>query len=418
MTGQFSSGLPQQMEEYLAEHLARYLDMLQQMVEINSFTLNTEGVNKLGNLTATMFEQLGFTAERVPAGHWQYADHVVLTRPGRSGRKIGLISHLDTVYSEMEELENDFSWREVGDRIYGPGTVDIKGGTVIIYMVLEVLQQCAPEVFDDITWVVMLDACEEIDITLFGEMSKQFLNGDTLACLVFEASHGTVPEESSVVVSRKGMAIFRIEAEGRGAHPGTAFGQGINAIVHLADTVQKMAALTDQNRGLTVNVGTIAGGTTINRVPHFASAGVEVRAFNGDVFKEAVEQVMSLAGPMQTTGEIDPGHIQIEVQRKIGPWSRNKASNQLLEIWQSVGQSLGRQVMAEERGGLSDGNMVWQRFPTIDGLGPLGGNAHCSERSEDGKKDQEYVLRSSFVPLARLNALSIVELVKDKRYTI
>ena len=242
MTGQFFNGLPQQMEEHLDKHLPRYLDMLKQMVEINSFTINTEGVNKLGTLTVTMFEQLGFTAERVPAGHWQYADHIVLTRPGKSGRKIGLISHLDTVYSEMEELDNDFSWREVGDRIYGPGTVDIKGGTVMIYMVLEALQQCAPEAFNDITWVVMLDACEETDITLFGEMSKQFLNGDTLACLVFEASHGTVPEESSVVVSRKGMAIFRIEAEGRGAHPGTAFGQGINAIVHLADTVQKMAA--------------------------------------------------------------------------------------------------------------------------------------------------------------------------------
>ena len=413
MTGQVYNGLPQQMEKYLAEHLPRYLDILKQMVEINSFTLNTEGVNKLGTLTATLFEQLGFTAERVPAGHWQYADHVVLTRPGKSGRKIGMISHLDTVYSEMEELDNDFSWREVGDRIYGPGTIDIKGGTVMIYMVLEALQHCAPQVLDDITWLVMLDACEETDITLFGEMSKQFLNGDTLACLVFEASHGKTPAESSVVVCRKGMAIFRIEAEGRGAHPGTAFGQGVNAIVHLANTVQKMAAITDESRGLTVNVGTIAGGTTINRVPHFASAGAELRAFNSDIFGHALEQIMSLAGPVQTTGEVDPGHVQIEVLRQVAPWSRNKNSNRLLKIWQSVGQSLGRQVMAEERGGLSDGNMVWQRFPTIDGLGPLGGNAHCSERSKDGQKDQEYVLRSSFVPLARLNALSILELVKD-----
>jgi len=214
-----------------------------------------------------------------------------------------------------------------------------------------------------------------------------------------------------VVVCRKGMAIFRIEAEGRGAHPGTAFGQGVNAIVHLANTVQKMAAITDESRGLTVNVGTIAGGTTINRVPHFASAGAELRAFNSDIFGHALEQIMSLAGPVQTTGEVDPGHVQIEVLRQVAPWSRNKNSNRLLKIWQSVGQSLGRQVMAEERGGLSDGNMVWQRFPTIDGLGPLGGNAHCSERSEDGKKDQEHVLRSSFVPLARLNALAILELV-------
>lgn len=411
MPTHFSNTLPPQMQFYLTENLPRYLDMLRQMVAINSFTLNVEGVNRLGDLTAAMFKPLGFVAERLPAGHWQYGDHVILTRHGRTGRKVGLVSHLDTVYTEMEELENDFGWREAGDRIYGPGTVDIKGGTVMIFMVLEALRRFAPALFDDITWVVLLDGCEEIDITLFGAASQQILDDQTVACLVFEAGRSTAPGESAVVAARKGMAVFRVEVEGRSAHPGTAFEQGINAIIHLAAAVQKMAALTDRARGLTVNVGTIAGGTTINRVAHFASAGVEVRAFDGAVFAEAVARVRALAGESWIAGEAAPAQIRLQVLRQMAPWSRNPASDRLLQVWQRTAAALGRQVVPEERGGLSDGNMVWHRFPTIDGLGPLGGNAHCSERSDDGQKDQEFVLRSSFAPLAQLNALSILEML-------
>jgi glutamate carboxypeptidase len=69
-------------------------------------------------------------------------------------------------------------------------------------------------------------------------------------------------------------------------------------------------------------------------------------------------------------------------------------------------------VSQEQRGGLSDGNLLWERFPTLDGLGPAGNNAHCSERSPDGSKDQEYVLVESFVPKALLNALAIMKLVE------
>ncbi len=411
MSIRFPHTLPQQLQLYLADQLPRYLDMLRQMVDINSFTLNVEGVTRLGELTAAMFAPLGFSAERLPAGHWQYGDHVILTRPGRSGRKVGLVSHLDTVYTEMEELEHDFGWREVGDRLYGPGTVDIKGGTVMIFMVLEALRQFAPALFDDITWVVLLDACEEIDITLFGPAVKPYLDGNTAACLVFEAGRSAAPDESVVVAARKGMAVFRIEVEGRSAHPGTAFGQGINAIVHLAGVVQKMAALTNPARGLTVNVGTIAGGTTINRVAHFASAGAEVRAFDDAIFLEAMTRIKALAGASQLPGEAAPAQIAIKILRQMEPWPRNPASDRLLSVWQNTAAALGRRVVPEERGGLSDGNMVWRHFPTIDGLGPLGGNAHCSERSDDGHKDQEFALRSSFVPLAQLNTLSILEML-------
>ena len=94
---------------------------------------------------------------------------------------------------------------------------------------------------------------------------------------------------------------------------------------------------------------------------------------------------------------------------------RGRATNEqtsLFEIWSQAAQAIGTKVIPEERGGLSDGNLLWQYLPVLDGLGPSGTNAHCSERSADGSKDQEYALLSSFVPKALLNITAILRLVE------
>ena len=86
------------LETYLQDNLPRYLELLREWVETNSFTANAAGVNAVGDLTATAFTELGLSAERVPAENPDYGAHLVLTREGNSGHKIGMISHLDTVF--------------------------------------------------------------------------------------------------------------------------------------------------------------------------------------------------------------------------------------------------------------------------------------------------------------------------------
>src|SRR5437016_10155072 len=103
--------------EFLEKELPAALEMLRQMVEINSFTANPEGVNKLGRLTAECFAPLGFAAEFVPSANRDYGNHLVLTRRGRSNRNIALVSHLDTVFPAEEETRNNFHWQREGDRI-------------------------------------------------------------------------------------------------------------------------------------------------------------------------------------------------------------------------------------------------------------------------------------------------------------
>lgn len=407
----------QEIKAYLQENLPGYLSMLERMVAVNSFTANPAGVNELGQITAEAFKALGFHAETIQSQNLLYGKHLILTRDGRPtaqkpAPKIGLVSHLDTVFPEAEEQLNDFHWRIEGDRIYGPGVVDIKGGTVMIYMILTTLQALFPDIFESVTWVVLLDASEETEGEDFGNLCMQHLESDPLACLIFEPGYDSV-NRPHLVVARKGMVIYRVEVEGKAAHAGSSHEKGANAVQQMADVVQRVCSMTDYDRDLTFNVGTVAGGTVMNRVPHFASASIEMRAFTMDVYEEGIARMLELNN-LSTVSTADGDfacRVKTLVLSKTLPWPRNEGSDNLFLIWQKTAQTLNLEAVPEARAGLSDGNYFWHTLPTIDGLGPDGKNAHCSERSLDGSKDQEFALRSSFVPKALLNTLAIIELI-------
>jgi glutamate carboxypeptidase len=400
--------------DFLHAQMPAALDLLQQMVGINSFTGNRTGVNRLGRLTAECFAPLGFAAEFVPSQNPQHGDHLVLTRPGEATRSVALVSHLDTVFPPEEEERHDFRWRPEGERIYGPGTHDIKGGTVMMWLGLTALRATAPAVFDAVTWRLFFNAAEETLSPDFGALCRSRLGPDTLAALVFEAE-GRLGEQRLVVVARKGRATWRVRVQGRGAHAGGRHAHGANAIVQLARTLQQVAALTDYGRDLTFNVGTVRGGSVTNRVPHEAEAEGEFRAFTPEVCAEAKQALLALAGPGEVSSPVDRYRCQVSVDilTETRPWPRNPATDRLLTLWQQAGAELGLEVGPEERGGLSDGNYLWDAVPTLDGLGPTGDNDHCSERSADGSKLPEYVHVPSFVPRAALNVVALRKLIQS-----
>ncbi|MFN2158903.1 MAG: M20/M25/M40 family metallo-hydrolase [Anaerolineales bacterium] len=407
---------PQQnITSYLESKLDHYLNMLHEMVAINSFTANSDGVNKLGMLTGRNFAELSFDPTFVQCENKEFGKHLVLRSiPFEEAKPtISLISHLDTVFSPEDESLNDFSWRIEGDRIYGPGTVDIKGGTVMIYMVLEGLRKYQPQIYKSVNWMVFFNAAEESLSPDFGNLCVENLPEKTIACLVFEGgkeNEGKLP----LVVARKGRATFLVKAEGRSAHAGNNHDRGANAVVQIAHTIQSIADFTDYEKEITFNPGTIQGGTVVNRVPHFARAEVEMRAFEEGIFKAGVNKMKGLSGSTQVTSQDGyPCKVTVDLIDQVAPWSRNENTIQLYKLWMEVAQSLGIEIVEEARGGLSDGNWLWNYFPTLDGLGPTGANTHCSQRSADGSKDQEYVLISSFLPKAVLNITAITKLVKS-----
>jgi glutamate carboxypeptidase len=396
---------------FLNVRLDPALELLRQMVAINSHTLNREGVNRLGQFTARAFADLGFRAEFVPSSNPAFGEHLVLTRPGTGSQKVGFISHLDTVYPAEEEARNHFHWHIEGDRIYGPGTEDVKGGTVMMHLTLSALREAAPRLFEETNWVLLLDASEEMESADFGRLCVTRLQGAT-AALVFEAGRRE-GNRFSLVTARKGRATFRIEVTGRSAHAGVDHQRGASAIAQLAHTLGRIEALTDHARGLTFNVGLVSGGTALNRVPQQAVAEAEMRAFTVEAYRDGLQKLRALEQDIVTRSVTDgfPSQVRIVIGNETPPWPRNAGTDRLLQCFADAGREHGVELAHEERGGISDGNFLWNTVPTLDGLGPKGDNAHCSERSADGSKEQEYVEPSSFVPKAALNVRALIQLL-------
>jgi glutamate carboxypeptidase len=318
---------------------------------------------------------------------------------------------LDTVFPPEEEARNNFRWQVEGDRIFGPGTHDIKGGSVMMWLVLSALRTHAPKLFEDITWKLIWNSSEECYSPDFSVLCRAHFDRQTLAALIFE-SEGRVGKVSQMVVARKGRGTWRVTVSGRGSHAGGKHPHGANAIVQLGQTVQRIAALTDYARGLTVNVATICGGTVLNRVPHEAVAEGEFRTFTPEAFAHAKASLLALAGRGEVRSPADGYACEVKVEMLVEsrPWPRNPGTDGLFQLWKQSADELGLAVNGEERGGLSDGNLIWDAVPTLDGLGSFGDNDHCSERSADGAKLPEFVEASGFVPKAMMNVVAIRKL--------
>jgi glutamate carboxypeptidase len=402
------------LESWVRGRVPEAVRLLEQMVVINSFTENADGVNRVGDLTADCFAPLGFAAERVPSVNPKYGQHLMLTKTGTSGLSVAMVSHLDTVFPPEEEERNGFRWRVEGDRIYGPGTNDIKGGTVLMWLTLAGLRYAYPGVFDAVEWRLFWNSSEEALGEDFGQRVRERICPDTVAALVFEGE-GRAGGDLSLVVARKGRATWRVTVQGRGAHAGGGHWEGANAIVEMGRLVNRIAAMTEYDRGLTFNVGCCRGGTVVNRVPHEAVVEGELRAFSPEVFQTAKAALLGLAGPGEVRSPADQFRCQVrvEVLEESRPWPRNAETDRLFEVWRAAGEELGCRVEPEERGGLSDGNLLWDAVPCLDGLGPWGDHAHCSEWSEDGVKRPEYVQVDTLAPKAVLNAVAVLRLLES-----
>ncbi len=401
----------QSLKDFLDSQLPPALKILEHMVGINSYTANKEGVNRLARYTAKCFAPLGFTAKSVPSRNPAWGDHLVLTRKGRTSKSIAFISHLDTVFPLEEEKRNNFRWSREGNRIFGPGTHDIKGGSMMMWLLLKTLKKLAPKDFEDITWKLIWNSSEECYSPDFGDVCRRNFTKGTLAALVFE-SEGRNGNTGLMVLARKGRGTWRATVSGRGSHAGGKHRHGANAVVQLAHTVQSIAELTDYSRDLTVNVGTIAGGTVLNRIPHEAVAEGEFRTFKPKVFADARARLLALNGPGKVTSPADgyACEVNVKILTESRPWPRNPGTDGLYEFWKEAGEELGVPTAYEERGGLSDGNLIWDAVPTIDGLGAWGDNDHCSERSKDGSKLPEYILVNGIMPKAMVNTIAILKL--------
>jgi glutamate carboxypeptidase len=401
------------LEKHLQQSYPAAVQFLKELVSINSFTINAEGVNANAQRIIEQFAPFNFQIRQEQCGLSGTGKHLILDSGG-DAPAVALISHLDTVFSPQEEEQNNFHWQPDGDLVYGPGTMDIKGGTAMMWLMLDALAAQDPEMFRETRWILLFNAAEEMLPVEFGELCLDVLPQNTKACLVFEADSQKQEKNFCLVNSRKGRGLFEVNVTGRNAHAGGYHRNGANAIHQLALVVDRLQKLTDLDHETTVNVGKISGGSVPNTVPAHASAVLETRSFDEAYYRKTKEAILAMQGPGEIKS-VNGGHAcQIEIRQlsENPPWPENSGTASLVEIWQQAAESCGLQLVSKPRGGLSDGNPLWNKFPTLDGLGPRGANPHCSTSAEDGSQEPEYIDLTSIVPKALINCLAVRKLLE------
>jgi glutamate carboxypeptidase len=378
------------------------LEHLRALVAINSFTNNREGVLECGRYCEEqLFAPLGFAAERIAPDVATHGDHLFLERPGPA--PVILVGHLDTVYPREQESADDFEWRERDGRIHGPGVADIKGGIVAIWMALRALRDESPALFENNGFKVFLNASEEGGCADFPVLARERVPADARAALVFEP--GMEHEEgTSIVVARKGCGRFRMDVAGREAHSGNDHPRGANAIRELARRVEQIESLTDYERDITLTVGTIEGGTAVNCVPGHATCQIDLRIWTPEDYRWGRERLMALAGEGSVVSGDGSARTQVSVSDLPGypPWPDNPETRRLSDLIVEAGASLGQALVPTQRRGGSDGAHLYDVVPTVDGLGPVGRNSHCSTNDPATGREQESIDRDSLEERARL----------------
>ena len=281
-----------------------------------------------------------------------------------------LIGHMDTVWPLGTLTEMPI--RRESDLLYGPGTADMKGGLVSIVFALRALRDLDLRL--SVTPVVFVSTDEEIGSIDSTRVIRLLARGAERA-FVLEAGEGP---EGRLKIAREGLGRFVVTVRGRPAHAGSDPEHGISAVLELSHQIQRLFALNDPGRGVTVNVGTIDGGLRPNVVAPVATATVDVRAPTAAAADE-LERALRRLTPV-----LDGAAVEVEGGFHRPPMEPLPRNRTLLAAAIRLGHDLGIAVEdAGTAGGGSDANTTSLFAATLDGLGPAGGGSHARDEHVD-----------------------------------
>jgi len=345
--------------------LPRILSELETMVNIDCGSYTPDGVNRIADLVTDALRADGAEVERIPHqagdGAATLGDLVIGRFPG-DGPRILLIGHMDTVFDPGTAAQRPF--RIAGDRALGPGVTDMKAGLLAGLHALASLHEAGAR--PAVTFVANPD--EEIGSPFSTPHIRRLAPGHD-AVLVLECARAN----GDIVSARKGIADYELTIRGRAAHAGVEPEKGRSAILEAAHQVIALHALNGRWPSVTVNAGVIRGGTRPNVVAEGCELQVDLRAAGTDAFDAAVEEVGRIAGTPTLAG------VSVDLRRIAGhpPMEKTEASAHLVDRAVAIAAELGFTLRDAATGGASDANTTAALgIPTIDGLGPVGGDDH------------------------------------------
>ncbi|MFZ2744586.1 MAG: M20 family metallopeptidase, partial [Trichococcus flocculiformis] len=361
----------------------QYLRELETIVNIDSGSRNPAGTREVAAFLEEKYRQQGFLTELVSVGP-EVGPVLVATNAQDEPIDLLFIGHTDTVFLDGEASRRPFKIE--GERLYGPGVYDMKGCSLLTAYLLENLPG---KLKQSLNICVIHNPDEEISSFYSREVIIEKAKMSKFA-FVMEPSSA----DGSMIKERKGIEKLKIHFKGRPSHAGDAPQEGRSAINELAHWIVRMNTLIDYDAGVSVNAGTIQGGSVPNVVPEHAQMELDYRYSNpADVtaFFDMLEELQSHATEMEIG-------INIEVIGKRPPMVDVPGAKALRSVFEDVGKQIDTFVSFKKSGGVSDANFTTSvGVPTVCSIGLIGGAFHT---------DHEYVELDSIVQ--RLDLLTAV----------
>ncbi|CAN5652243.1 M20 family metallopeptidase [soil metagenome] len=389
MTADLSTPGLAELRRTVESFLPDFLRDLERLVNVDCGSYTKSGVDEVGSWTAARLEALGARVERRPDS--DLGDTVVGTFEGHStGPTVLLIGHLDTVFDPGTAAARPFATRD--GRAYGPGVSDMKSGLLGGLYALAALralgQGDAPADWLPVGRVVFVaNPDEEIGSPVSGPIIRQLAAHADVA-LVLEGARAN----GDIVSARKGVSDIRLTLRGRAAHAGIEPEKGRSAVLEAAHKIVALHGLNGRWPGVTINAGVVRGGTRANIVPEEASIIVELRAVRR-ADQEAAEAAIDEIAHASTVPDVA---TSTEVVARHWPMEKQDAAARLVDLAVALAAELGFELNDAATGGASDANTTsGMGVPTLDGLGPVGGEDHAPG---------EYIELGSIVPRTTLLA--------------
>ncbi len=360
---------------FLQSHTNDMLADVETLVRIESPSRQADGINRVQDVAESWVRPFGAIKRHAS----EFGDVVHAHIPGESDDRIVLLAHMDTVYPVG-------SWKHLwwieGENAFGPGTYDMKAGTVQAIWALRALRSTGQQPAFSVDLLMTPD--EEIG----SEAGRPFIEGlanGARAVLVLESPF----MNGDLKIARKGVGDYHVEIFGKAAHQGLEPERGRNAIVSAAHFITELIALQDRDKGTTLGPNVIQGGTVPNVVADHVTLDVDLRVWTLPE-AERVDAALRAIAPLEGT------RYEITGGMNRPPMEPSDGTMKLFEQARDLAKELGFDVGAARVGGGSDGNFTSQLAPTLDGFGARGAHAH--------QRDLEHIHIPSLAPRTALLA--------------
>ncbi len=382
-----------QILSFLESNQANFLTDLAALVNLDCGTANKAGVDQVGQWLNRRCRAWGWHVDHFPIA--PYGDCWLARLHGQGSGRLLLIGHMDTVYPDGTAAARPLRFE--GNRIFGPGVCDMKGGLLTGLYAVRALQTIGFANFAELLF--FFNSEEElgspVSRSLYGPLARQ-----VDAALVLESAR----MNGDIVSARKGAAFYQVRVRGQSAHAGVEPEKGANAALELAHQLITIQRLNGIAPGVTVNVGRLNGGTAHNVIPAEAWAEIDGRAIDL-AGMDALTRAMS-AFNGQTT--IPGTQVEISGGFSFPPMTKTPASAFLVKLALAAAGEIGVTTQDTLTGGASDANLLAALgVPVLDGLGPVGGLDHSPA---------EYIELDSLIPRAVLLALLIQRVLAQRQH--